>query len=97
MKCVGYDYKFEKHLVRSLKGIKPPSPGSSKRKPVTKDGGAASEDEDGWRGADYVSDGSPPSKRQRMAKGKAKLIRYDWSGANHHGDSQDEDYNPAAN
>jgi hypothetical protein len=97
MKCVGYDVRFEKHLARSLKAIKPsPSTSSKKRKPVTKGSGVLSEDDEEGRRVSAESDVSPSSKRQRVAKGKAKLVQFDWSDANNHGDSQDEDYIPAS-
>jgi len=91
---VGYDFKFEKHLARSLKATKPsPSGSAKKRKAVTEDDGM-SEGEDKQEGEDSESGGSTPSRRQRLAKGKAKLVRYDWSDAKFQGDSQDEDYKP---
>lgn len=91
MRCVGYDYKFEKHLARSLKGIKPTSSGlPRKRKAPAVD----SEDEGGDKEPDSESEDTSPSKRQRAAKGKAKSVKYDWSGATHSSDSQDEDYRP---
>jgi hypothetical protein len=98
MKCVGYDWRFEKHLAHSLKTIKPsPSASSKKRKPVTKGSGAVSEDEEEGRRVSAESEvPQPSSKRQRVAKGKARLVRFDWSDANNHGDSQDEDYIPAS-
>jgi hypothetical protein len=102
MKCVGYDYGFEKHLARSFEGIKPSSSGSSKRpKTAPKDDERVDEGEDGEddEGREDVHDpeshGSPPPKRQRVAKGKAKHVRYDWSDAKYHDDSHDEDYKPA--
>jgi len=91
---VGYDFKFEKHLARSMRAIKPSSSSESagKRKAVTWNDGAMSEDE--GKGEDSESDGSSPPKRQRIAKGKAKLVKYDWSGARFQGDSEDDDYKP---
>ena len=95
MKCVGYDFKFEKHLARSLKAIKPSSSGSTKkRKAAVRDDDAMSDGEDEEKGEDSESSDSSPSKRPRIAKGKAKSIRYDWSGAKFQGDSEDEDYKP---
>ena len=70
MKCVGYDYKFEKHLAHSLKTMKP-SP-SKKRKAATRDNNAMSEDED-EKGEEPESDDPSPSKRQRLAKGKGSV------------------------
>lgn len=96
MKCVGYDYKFEKHLAHSLKEKKPSLSGSAKRrKVITKDGNdAVSVGGDEEQDEDFDSDDSP-SKRQRTAKGKAKLVKYDWSDARVEGDSEDEDYSPS--
>ena len=96
MKCVGYDYKFEKHLARSLKAIKPLSSESTKKRKVvfSDDHNTGSGDDDENKVEDSESDGSLPSKRQRIAKGKAKLVKYDWSGARFEGDSEDEDYKP---
>jgi len=96
MKCVGYDFKFEKHLARSVRAIKPSSSSESagKRKTVTWNDDVMNEDEDEGKGEDSASDGSPPPKRQRIAKGKAKLVKYDWSDARFQGDSEDEDYKP---
>ena len=96
MKCMGYDFKFETHLARSLKDIKPSSSGSAKkRKGVTRnDDDAMSEGGDREKGEDSELDDTP-SKRQRIAKGKAKLIKYDWSGARVHNDSEDGDYVPS--
>lgn len=74
MKCVGYDYGFERHLARSLK---------------------KAGDKGKGKGDEPESRDSPPSKRQRVAKGKAKDIKFDWSGAKYHDDSRDEDYKPA--
>lgn len=75
MKCVGYDYKFKKHLARSFKGMKPSSPGPSKKcKLVTKNGGPNSEEEDEGRRADTESDVSPPSKHPPVAKGVSSLL-----------------------
>jgi len=97
---VGYDFKFEKHLARSLKAInkaiKPsPSGSAKKRKTVTRnDDDAMSEDRDEGKGGNSESDDTP-SKRQRIAKGKAKLIKYDWSDVIVQGDSEDEDYKPS--
>lgn len=94
MKCVGYDYKFEKHLARSLKGVKPTSSGlPRKRKAPARDSHAISEDEGGEE-SDSESEDTSPSKHHRAAKGKAKRVKYDWSGAKYRGDSQDEDYRP---
>lgn len=97
MKCVGYDYKFEKHLARSIKNIKPSSSGTAKkRKGAERNDDPVSEDEDEGKGAYYSDlDGPSPSTRSRIAKGKAKRVRYDWSGAKYHDDSHDEDYKPA--
>jgi len=99
MKCVGYDFKFEKNLGRSLKAIKPSSSSSGsakKRKAVAKDDDDddMNEEEDEEKGPDSEAEDSSPSKRQRIAKGKAKLVKYDWSDARFTGDSEDEDYNP---
>ena len=97
MKCVGYDLKFEKHLTRSLRAIKPSSSlseSANKRKAVTRDDDAMSEGDDEGEGEDSESSDSSPPKRQRIAKGKAKLVKYDWSGARFQGDSEDEDYKP---
>jgi len=96
MKCVGYDLKFEKHLARSLKAIKPSSSGSAKKRKVItgNDDDAMSEGGDEEKGEESELDYTP-SKRQRIAKGKAKLIKYDWSGIMVHGDSKDEDYTPS--
>jgi len=98
MKCVDYDSKFEKHLARSLKAIKPSSTSSGsakKRKAITKnDNDAMSEDGNEEKGDESELDYTP-SKRQRIAKGKAKLIKYDWSDARVQGDSEDEDYSPS--
>ena len=95
MKCVGYDFKFEKHLARSFKAIKPMSSGSAKKRKAVAGGNndVMSEGEDVGKGEGPESDDSP-SKRQRTAKGKAKLVRYDWSDAVFPGDSEDEDYKP---
>ena len=97
MKCVGYDFKFEKHLARSLRTMKPSSPlseSANKRKAIAWDNDAKSEDEDEEKGGDSESDDPSPPKRQRVAKGKAKLVKYDWSDARFQGDSEDEDYKP---
>lgn len=98
MKCVGYDYKFEKHLARSLKGPKPSSSGPSKKqKSVSNDNNdTVNEDEDERKRDGSEPHDSPPPKRQRVAKGRARHIKYDWSGANYHDDSKDEDYKPAS-
>jgi hypothetical protein len=96
MKCVGYDYKFEKHLARSLKMVKSfLSRSGKKRKAATrdKDDDAMSKGEGEEKEEDSQSD-DPTSKRHRVAKGKAKLVRYDWSDARFQGESEDEDYNP---
>jgi len=94
MRCVGYDFKFEKHLARSLKAIKTPSLGSAKkRKAITKDDNTSEGGDE--QGGDSESGSSTPSKRPRLVKGKAKLVKYDWSGAKFQGDSEDEDYKPA--
>lgn len=95
MKCVGYDLKFEKHLAHSLKSIKPPSSSGSakKRKVVLRiDDGSSNKDEEEDNKEEPKLDDSP-SKRQRIAKGKAKLVKYDWKDAKFH-DSEDEDYKP---
>lgn len=90
MRCVGYDWQFESHLATSLKSIIPPStPPSKKRKQ-----GSASEDDKDGRMAKMESDVSPSSKRPRVAKDKAKDIKYDWYGEQNSGDSDDEDYVP---
>ena len=104
MKCVGYDFKFEKHLARSLKDFKSKPSSTSgaarKRKAAARESAVGvvedeDEDEDEDEGEESESgDSSSPSKRQRVAKGKAKLVRYDWSGARFQGDSEDEDYKP---
>ena len=96
MKCVGYDFKFEKHLAHSLEAIKPSSSGSAKkRKAITRnDDDAMSQDGDGEKEGGSELNGTP-SKRQRIAKGKAKLIKYDWSDARVQDDSGDEDYKPS--
>lgn len=97
MKCVGYDFKFEKHLARSLRTKKPSSSlpkSTKKRKATTRGGNTTSEGEDEKEEDDSESDNSSPSKRQRIAKGKAKLVKYDWSDAMFPGDSEDEDYKP---
>jgi len=97
MKCVGYDFKFEKHLARSLRAKKPSSSlskSTKKRKAITRGGNTTSEGEDEEKGEDSESDNSSPSKRQRIAKGKAKLVKYDWSDARFPDDSEDEDYKP---
>ena len=93
---MGYDFKFENHLARSLKTIEPPSSGSAKkRKTITGNGDdAMSEGGDEEKGEDSELDDTH-SKRQRIAKGKAKLIKYDWSDVKVHGDSKDEDYTPS--
>jgi len=44
MKCVGYDFTFEKHLANSIREIKPQ--GASKRKAVASDDDAVSEGKD---------------------------------------------------
>jgi hypothetical protein len=98
MKCVGYDFKFEKHLARSLRTMKSSSSlseSANKRKTITRNDDVMSEDEDEGKGEDSESSGSAPPKRQRIAKGKAKLVKYDWSDARFQGDSEDEDYKPA--
>lgn len=98
MKCVGYDFKFEKHLARSLKDFKtkPSSTsGAAKKRKAAAKGKVvgAVEDEDEDEGEESESeDSSSPSKRQRIAKGKAKLVKYDWSDARFGGESEDEDY-----
>ena len=97
MKCVGYDFKFEKHLARLLKVIKPSSSlsgSAKKRMAVTRDSDDMGEGEDEEKGEDSEPDSSSPAKRQRIAKGKAKLVKYDWSGAKFKDDSEDEDYKP---
>lgn len=97
MKCVDYDFKFEKHLARSLKTAKSSSSlsgSAKKRKAVIREDDAMDEAEDEERGEDSGSDEPSPSKRQRIAKGKAKLMKYDWSGAKFEGDSEDGDYKP---
>ena len=95
MKCVGYDYKFEKHLARSFKKIKPSSSGSpKKKKTITKDNNI--KDKEGGRDDDPEPHDSRPTKRQRVAKGKAKATVYDWSDAKYHDDNRDEDYKPTA-
>ena len=97
MKCVGYDFKFEKHLARSLKTIKPLSSlsgSAKKRTAVARDDDDMSEGDDDENGEGSEPDSSPPAKRQRIAKGKAKLVKYDWSDARFKGDSEDEDYSP---
>ena len=93
---MGYDFKFEEHLARSLKAIKPSSSGSAKkRKAVTRnDDDTTSEGGDEGKGENSELNDTP-SKRQRIAKGKAKLIKYDWSDARVQGDSEDEDYMPS--
>jgi len=94
---VGYEFDFEKHLARSLKAIKPsPSGSAKKRKALTgndNDEDAVSEGGDEENGEDSELDDTP-SKRQRIAKGKAKLIKYDWSDVMVHNDSEDKDYAP---
>lgn len=98
MKCVGYDFKFEKHLARSLRAFKPkPSttPGTAKKRKTFARVGAMDDAEDAGEGEQSGSeDSSSPSKRQRVAKGKAKLVKYDWSDARFQGESEDEDYKP---
>ena len=101
MKCVDYDFKFERHLARSLKTIKPSSSGSARKRKVAVgnvvgngDNDVMSEDEDVEKGEGPDSDDSP-SKRRRTAKGRAKqVMKYDWSDARIPGDSEDEDYKP---
>lgn len=98
MKCVGYDFKFEKHLARSLKTIKPSSSSSGsakKRTAIARDDDDMSEGDDDEKGEESEQNSPSPAKRQRIAKGKAKLVKYDWSDARFQGDSEDEDYNPA--
>jgi len=97
MKCVGYDYEFERHLAASLQGISSSSGPSKKRKGVARDNDATNGDQDRRKEVDSEFHAPPPSKRQRMAKGKAKHIRYDWSDATYHDDSRDDDYKPATN
>lgn len=94
---MGYDFEFEKHLTRSFKAIKTSSSGlAKKRKAVTRDDGPSTEDEgeDEDKREASESEDSSPSKRQRTAKGKAKLVRFDWSDARFQ-DSEDEDYKPS--
>ena len=95
MKCVDYDFKFEKHLARSLKANKPSPPGSAKKRKtvVENSDDFVSGGEDVEKEGNSESDDSP-TKRQRLAKGKAKLMKYDWTGARIQGDSEDEDYKP---
>lgn len=101
MKCVAYDYKFEKHLAHSIKGIKPsPSPSplgpskNLKRRIFTRDEAVSSEGEDEGKGESSRQYSTPP-KRQRVAKGKGKLFRYDWTGAMSR-NSEDKDYEPTS-
>ena len=83
MKCVGYDYEFEKHLARSLKEFKPPLSGSSKQ-PKLKPKSITQEVDNEYESEDDEKEDEPNffeprhSKRQRVAKEKAKHIRYDW-------------------
>lgn len=74
MSCVGYDYKFEKHLARSLKGIKHSSSKSTKkRKTIAGDAHDA-----GSEGEDEVPEpDDPPPKYRRNVKGKAKAVRFE--------------------
>ena len=100
MKCVGYDYKFEKHLACSLKESKPSSSGSSKKpqrspKPITQ----KVDDKHGSEGDEMEDDPdlfkSSRPKRQRVAKEKAKHIGYGWSDDRCFDDNDDQDYKPA--
>ena len=77
VKCGGYGFKFEKPLVRSLKATSLPV---SARKCE----GAVESEGEGYN--------SPP-KHQRIAKGKVKLVRYDWSEAKFQRGSENEDHN----
>lgn len=96
MKCVGYDYKFEKHLAGSLKGVKPSSSGSSKKpKSAVKVVDSNHDGEDDGKEDEPECHDSPPPKRQRVARGKSKPIRYDWSDSRYPDDSKDQDYQPA--
>jgi hypothetical protein len=48
------------------------------------------------KGEHSESSGSSLPKRQRIAKGKVELVKYDWSDVRlQGGDSKDEDYKPA--
>jgi len=59
-------------------------------------GGPTQNKEDEGKGVDAEVDDSSPSKRQRIAKGKAKLVKYGWSDARFMGDSEDEYYVPSS-
>lgn len=80
MKCVDYDYAFEKHLARSLKKVKSSSLGlTKKRKAVTRDNhntGSDGEDEVKAESSELDDLPSKPSKHQRYAKGNAKTVRF---------------------
>lgn len=87
MKCVGYDFKFEKHLACSLKTLKPKRSLASDA--VKKRKAAAGEAVTG--GAEGEDEGEEPEPDAK-GKGKAKLARYDRRLP---GESEDEDYKPA--
>jgi hypothetical protein len=96
MKCVGYDFNFEKSLARALITIRSSSSlseSANKLKAVTRNDDTMSKDE--GKGEDSKSNGSSPPGCQRIAKGKAKPVKWDWSDARFQGDSKDEDYKPA--
>ena len=62
MKCVGYDWGFEKHLARSLEGLNyPPPSGSVKKRKSVQDDDSANDNEDEEK--DTKSEGSDPKRR----------------------------------
>ena len=72
MSCVGYNYKFEKYLARSLKGIKHSSSKSTKKcKTIAGDAhDTRSEGED-----EVPEPDNPPPKCWQNVKGKAKAVK----------------------
>lgn len=91
-----YDFDFEKRLASSLEAVEPlPSGSAKKRKAVTRNNGDAMSQGRGEGSGEGSGLDDMPHKRQRAAKGKARLAKYDWSDDVVRGDSDDEDYNPS--
>jgi hypothetical protein len=90
VKCVGYNFKFEKNLACLLGTMESSfslSESAGWCKAATRNDDAMSEDEDDGKGADSESSGSSPPTRQQIGKARAKLVKYDWPDVRFQGHS----------
>jgi hypothetical protein len=71
--CVGYDFKFKKHLACSLRAtqsLSSLSESANKCKAVTRNDNAMSKDEDEGRGEDSESSGPPFPSTNELQRGR---------------------------